>query len=124
MTNRGTKPEEYREIKKHWIARLMYCGIPKEHPADNVHYAADADFDIHVNHHAPLDVLKTYQLKFKPLTHIHAVNGYGAHRPSWTREILRIEIREGRPEWGAKKGVLYFVLILGNKIISRNGQRI
>lgn len=40
-------------------------------------------------------------------------NGYSANAPQFTIELKGIEIKEGREEWGAEKGVKYFVLTLG-----------
>ena len=42
------------------------------------------------------------------------VNGYGNGRPT-IRATVRLSIGEGRPEWGAEPGVLYYRLAILEK---------
>lgn len=91
----GEKPEEYREIKPYWVKRLV-----------NFHFGWDSD-----------GTLKLRNLvTFNHFDVVIAVNGYGSSRPRWERKFLGIEIREGRPEWGAEPGKKYFVIKLGERI--------
>jgi len=55
---------------------------------------------------------------FKDFDSVHFVNGGNFHpsHPSITVQCLGIEIREGRPEWGAVEGVKYFVIKLVSRI--------
>jgi hypothetical protein len=53
---------------------------------------------------------------FKSFDQVFARNGYNPKNRSWTRKFLGIEMREGRPEWGAEPGKKYFVIKLGEKI--------
>ena len=44
---------------------------------------------------------------------INFKNGYSKNAACFIVELKRIEIREGKEEWGAEKGKKYFVLKLG-----------
>ena len=46
-------------------------------------------------------------------------NGYGKDRPSFVATVS-VDVREGRPEWGAEPGTEYFVL----KILKVEGANI
>lgn len=41
--------------------------------------------------------------------------GYGKYRPSMTFWISRIVYDEGKPEWGAEPGKIYYVIKLGER---------
>jgi len=100
----GEKTEEYREIKDHWCIRLvgvwwnlgLYKGI-----------IPDSDIDCYAD---------CVPYKFNHFDTITFSNGYAKDRDQFEIEFKGIEIREGNLEWGAEKGVKYFVLKLG-KII-------
>lgn len=95
MTDSGVKPEEYREIKPYWVKRLT-----------EFHAGWNSDGTLRFEDF----------VKFIDFNNVIAVNGYGNHRPRWNRKCLGIEIREGRPEWGAEPGKKYFVIKLGEKL--------
>ena len=110
------KPEEYREIKRHWVLRLMegrsrhpsllfafnhwrvYCGIEG----------------------AVIDrLLENRIAKFKPYTHILFRNGYSAKSPEMLVELKGITVGRGNPKWGAPyKDV--FILHLGEIVERKN----
>lgn len=81
----GEKPEEYRETKVYWIARLC----------------KKTSGDIQ---------------EIQKFTHARFRNGYSKNAPTHIREIHRITIGEGRPEWGALETENYFVIKLGESI--------
>lgn len=58
------------------------------------------------------------RLKDKHFDCVCFKNGYSADVPQFAIELKAIEIKEGREEWGAEKGVKYFTLKLG-KIIEQ-----
>ncbi len=89
----GQKPEEYRDFKEYWLKRL--CVL---HPG-----AIGGDF---------MDNHKVGAYTFKEFTHVRFRHGYGKLRPSFLREIDRISIGTGRPEWGAEPGKKYFIIHL------------
>ncbi len=76
----GNKPEEYREIKPYWTVRFQNAGLLDE--------------------------------KGEPTRRIgEAVlfAGYGKDAPTAKIRFL-LRIGEGRPKWGAKPGMKYYVL--------------
>lgn len=42
--------------------------------------------------------------------------GYQKNRPSMTFRIKLIGIGEGKPEWGAEKGKLYYIIVLDTRV--------
>lgn len=80
MMARGEKPEEYREIKKYWGRRFIKAGL------------LDPD---------GRPTGKTAEVLF--------VNGYGKNRPA-IQATVKLSIGQGRPEWGAVPGVIYYRL--------------
>jgi len=108
MTESGEKPEEYRELKDYWGSRLCYkVPVPWGGYMSKWAKLKEGDFDCLNDDFIP---------NFEPFDAVQATNGYGKTAPSWKRECLGIEIREGRPEWGAEPGKKYFVIKLGKVI--------
>lgn len=89
MIASGEKKEEYRENKTFWKSRL-YCK-----PTVNGYKSTE---------------------NFRKFDYIHFSNGYGQDAPSIFVECKEIEINTGKLEWGAIKGVFYFVIKLGEII--------
>lgn len=122
MIASGEKKEEYRDIKPYWLNRLMYyhsaSGIKlnieelREACCD-ISSACQSSYDFteDLEHH-----LDNWYLKFNDFDQIQFRNGYSKDAPALTIEFRGIEIREGRPEWGAVKGEKYFVIKLGKRI--------
>lgn len=122
LTDSGEKPEEYREINEYWVARLMQLDKPFEKPQNSIYYdnlmqafVFNWGYFNSRSESAEL-LLSNNNVSFKSFDDVKAVNGYGNHRPNWRREFLGIEIRTGRPEWGAEPGKKYFVIKLGEKL--------
>ena len=76
----GEKREEYREIKRYWEIRFIGAGL----------------LDIYGK---PNGRIRTVRFR----------NGYGKKRPSFCAEVA-LDIKSGRPEWGAVEGRLYYTL--------------
>jgi hypothetical protein len=112
MTDSGDKQEEYRELKSYWAARLLYR-IPIPHGGFWSPWIDFIDGDLEFNRWKTFTGGAPVFAEFDTVT---ATNGYGKHRPSWTRKCLGIEIREGSTEWGAEHGKKYFVIKLGEKL--------
>lgn len=113
----GEKPEEYRELKKHWLVRLVeFGGKVEQKQIDDILCAMRNNPNIE-------EVMEHFNLKFKQYDIVHAVHGYGDHRPSFDAEFLSIEVRTGRPEWGAVEGEVYFVTKLGKILAKRNVEK-
>jgi len=88
----GEKPEEYREIKPYWYNKFIndFVGDPS--------------------------IVMTYPIGEKLFKHFDTItfsNGYAKNRDQFEIYCKGIEIKEGNPKWGAKKGNKYFVLGLG-----------
>ena len=63
-----------------------------------------------------IKVYWTKRLVGKEHTHVRFRNGYARNSPVIMLELKSIIVAEGREEWGAKKGDLYFVLKLGQRV--------
>lgn len=102
MISSGKKKEEYREIKKYWIDRLL----------------TDTDFKLleYVINDGEGDYLGYLEKKFD---FIIFSNGYSKTRKQFVIELKSIKIKEGNQDWGAKPNIKYFVLELG-KIVYKN----
>jgi len=106
MTSPEEKSEDYREITPHWIKRLVESVI-----------------DEHGNKDKPIGDYEEedyYRFVFKKFEINKMTLGY----PSNTEvakiknfEHKGIEIRTGKPEWGAKPDKLYFVIKHGVRIL-------
>lgn len=107
MTKSGEKPEDYREITPYWCKRLM-LHFNKEEPTvfwktylmmwgnvDNMNFSFK-EFDIN-----------TMTLGYPSKSDLSKIKVF---------EHAGIEIREGREEWGAEKGKIYFVIKHGKRI--------
>jgi len=108
LTDSGEKSEEYREIKPYWIKRLVN---PRMMIDENVPESKWAEFLINLD-------TRSFNWIKNSFLNVAARNGYSKTAPSWTRKCLGIEIREGRPEWGAEPGKKYFVIKLGKSLSS------
>lgn len=102
MTKAGTKTEDYREITPYWISRLC-----KKHPSSVISGGDLRDVHTGIN------------FSFKKFTTNTMTLGYP--KSNDTERILKlehkgIEIREGKPEWGAEPGKKYFVIKHGQPI--------
>ena len=118
MTKAGIKTEDYRNITPYWITRLLNCEYPEERKGENKAIPEGIIFDIE-NGHTPSEVIRAYFCKFRPFETNTMTLGYP--KSTDTDRILKlehkgIEIREGRQEWGAEPGKLYFVILHGHKI--------
>ena len=79
----GEKKEEYREIKKYWVSRLV------NQQAEN----GDVLFDEFGGYCRVIG-----KLEYKPYTHVLFVNGYSKDSPRIEKEIESITI--GKPKKG------------------------
>jgi hypothetical protein len=113
MTKSGIKTEDYREITPYWCSRLMLyqgCNYPQEM------------YNIMLNKWGvdflrKLTESKLKQDTFKEFTTNTMTLGYP--KSNDTERILKlehkgIEIRTGKPEWGAEPNKLYFVIMHGS----------
>lgn len=90
----GVKTEEYREVKRHWIARILR----------NLEYLQDLDGVLSVD---PI---------YRKFEKVEFRNGYDSTSPTITMECKDIKLGKGKPEWGAKPDQTYFVIKLGREL--------
>lgn len=115
MTQCGIKKEEYREITPYWISRLInWRNEPNWGMSDFVR-----EFTYHGNE---LNFIENHGKKFDV-----NIMTLGYPKGNDIERILRlehkgIEIREGKEEWGAKSGELYFVINHGEIIKPAKGR--
>lgn len=86
----GEKTEEYREIKPYWESRLQ-----KLFPAESLGEI------------------------YEPIIeNVHFFNGncFSKDLPNFKVKFKGAEVREGKVEWGAKKGLKYYVILLGKVV--------
>lgn len=110
----GEKPEEYREVKEHYIPmffeakELFIYGIKTARGLFHFMNGAKGSrvkAGIAVMHHKDI-VMKDYDT-------ITFSNGYAKDRDQFIIEFKGVEIKEGNPDWGAEKETKYFVIQLG-----------
>lgn len=111
MIESGVKTEEYREIKSHWLKRLL-----KVIDLDHTHYESldDECVDFYMNN---VDLMKEdWRLGgFQQMGYTHVKFFYGYTRRTMTFEIESIAIGKGNPEWGAPPKDV-FIIKLGKRI--------
>lgn len=120
MTLSGEKTEEYREINMYWITRLLNCkkevfcygaGMitnPIIHDIELLGlmnlYGRNCNFDSYMKT-ARKNIYKQFDI-----THLYNGGSPSVKYPNFIVEQLNISIGEGKPEWGAEPGKLYFVI--------------
>lgn len=110
------KEEEYRDLSAYWIKRFIEINYPEETDGENKVIPPNIIYDIEVGHDPKL-VLKSYYSKLKSWDKVLFANGgHFGNVPKKTFEFKGIEIREGKPEWGAEPGKKYFVIKLGKQL--------
>jgi len=107
----GEKKEEYREIKTHYLSRLVDFKTMHHHKKQGVFeesYCYPEDLPDLVSYY-----FKRNEIQGNSFDTVTFSNGYAKDRPQFEIEFKGIEIREGSPEWGAICGIKYFVIKLG-----------
>lgn len=109
------KREEYREITRHWIQRLVVGGPMRVYGCKMSLFAAGWYSD-HLD--ALKEELACGKLAFAPFTDVHFTRGYPSRddaERNMTLPLQKIVIGTGRPKWGAAEGKEYFVIKLKQK---------
>ena len=115
MIASGEKTEEYREIKPYWIKRLL----EQIDERGRCYYKAedfDDDYDIFLSQFIIPPDVRAGIVKFKDFDKVTFHLGYSKDRPSMTFAIKEIVCDEGKEEWGALPGEIYFVIKLGERL--------
>lgn len=108
MTKSGIKTEDYREITPYWIKRLI---------EKDFSWCCETIEDIYSHLCAcPNGFFREFKINTMTL---------GYPKLEDKERILKfehkgIEIRSGKPEWGAEPNKLYFVIIHGNIAIEQS----
>lgn len=112
MIESGEKTEEYREIKPYWASRLLYpIPLSVKNYWQSVFALVEENprcFDLHNL------LVGNYGTRGYDKVVFHL--GYAKNRPSMTFTLDKITINKGKPEWGAEKDKLYFVIHLGKRL--------
>ncbi|MFZ1790426.1 MAG: hypothetical protein WAT92_19045 [Saprospiraceae bacterium] len=109
MQKEGIKTEEYRKLSNYWFSRL--CLMDGKHFTSK-QWQSYFDFPEAFEHNELV-------MSFKHFDQTKVTLGYPRH--GFTDRILifehlGIEIGEGKEEWGAIEGELYFVIKHGKRI--------
>lgn len=88
-------------LKKHWFDMIV-SGEKKEEYREITSYWAKR--------------FLSQKIMLNPFFFVRFRHGYAKDAPETVLHCLDISITEGRPEWGAKPGVKYFVIKLGDFI--------
>jgi len=99
MTEAGVKTEDYREITSYWIKRLVECVLDEQ-----------GNITKPIGDYAQVDYCRFI---FKPFTQNTMTLGYPKSTDKeriLSLEHKGIEIRTGKPQWGAEPNKLYFVI--------------
>ena len=92
----GIKKEEYREVKRFWICRLLA----------NIEYLTD------------LEGVQNVGARFKHYDFVEFKNGYSKTSPMMIVECKGISVGKSRPEWSEGFADDCFVISLGNVVKS------
>lgn len=94
MIESGEKTEEYRDLKDYWYNRLMTYELWS---------------------HNNVTPRKRY-IDFKDFDFVSFRHGYSKYARTMKFKMNEIRITTGFSDWGASKGVEYFVIKLGERI--------
>ena len=114
MIEAGIKTEEYRSLNKLYFSRL----IKKPKDIKNIGFLLRqngffGDINECLKIRYKTGVASPGYRIYKTVTFRH---GYGKRSRRMTFEVLGIQVKEGKPEWGAEPGVKYFTISLGKKL--------
>lgn len=114
MTASGEKCEDYREITEYWFRRLCVKVNNRDAKSKDAYYILCN----YLNHKMFNEAIK--QIKYKEFTQNTMTLGYPSKNDTsktLTYKHAGIHIGEGKPEWGAEKGKLYFVIKHGERVV-------
>ena len=117
MTKAGIKTEDYREINDYWASRFLRDKESKLTIEQIVRYILNHKY---YGYEEVQSIFKYHYFFLKDFNHNKMTLGYP--KSTNTERILKfehkgIEIRTGKPEWGAEVDKLYFVIKHGERIL-------
>ena len=127
MIDIGEKPEEYRELKTHWIKRIIRCvgwcskGVVRcslsklgyKYCYDNLVTGEELCYT-NRNGGCCCANIADFSKISTGFTHVRFRRGYT--KTTMLFEIKRITIGYGNPKWGAPKDRKVFIIKLGKRI--------
>lgn len=116
MTASGEKTEDYREITPYWEKRLYNCQIE----CTKSKFYGDCQEFINNKIVNSFPCHKCEYSELKQFTHNTMTLGYPSKNDTsktLTYKHAGIHIGEGKPEWVAEKGKLYFVIKHGERVV-------
>lgn len=117
MTNPEGKTEDYREINNYWCSRLLELDEETQHVVWS--RLIEDLVNRNTTHQDVYQCLSYYGVRFKKFKINTMTLGYPkSYDKSRVKEFTHkgIEIRTGKPEWGAEPNKLYFVIMHGGCI--------
>lgn len=118
MILRGEKKFEYRDIKRHFISRLMLCEVSIEWQCmDEI--ITDLK-NVNLRHNGLDDLLSYFQVKFRDYDIIEFKNGYAKDAPKMKVEFCGIDVGRGNIEQGAPRRENVFIISLGDVVEKEN----
>ena len=110
MIESGIKTEEYREIKEHWVKRLMHFTYEEIETLNEFTYQLRVNYE---NEWSPEEVMRYYG---GAMRNFDAVKfSYGYTKRTMTFQCEGITIGTGNKEWGAPDEDV-FIIKLGKRI--------
>lgn len=117
MITSGEKTEEYRAVTNYWAARLLAIPDRDEDGVLNAHCRFG------IERKAPEFTPDYWKVRLElgeliPIDYDKVAFhlGYAKDRPTAVFALEDLSIGTGKSEWGAKKGVEYFILKIGKRI--------
>lgn len=112
----GEKKQEYREIKAHWISRIIdFSNNPWEGKGEAEPLPNQFSEALH-DGKSLQDALAIYSANMEHFDTITLRNGYAKKSPVMVVELKSIEVGPGKPEWGAEAGERYIIFNLGKVV--------
>lgn len=115
MTKAGIKTEDYRELTPYFANKLL---LDINYQRQSKHYW---EYEFQLNEGTDEEIKENIELftRMKPFTTNTMTKGYPKATDTDKIDVHQhagIEIRTGRPEWGAEEGKLYFVIKHGKQL--------
>lgn len=116
LSDENGKTEDYREITEYWCRRLFYHQESRLTVEQIARYINNYKY---YGYREVNGVLEFNHSKLRKFDHNIMTLGYPKKDDASRIKIFEhagIEIRTGKPEWGAVEGKLYFVIKHGKRI--------
>ncbi len=112
----GEKTEEYRELKPYYVVRLLEPKNGKKHNIKETELMINA-LEYHYHPKWDKELITAGVKKYESIVFR---NGRSASAPTIEVEYKGLKVAKGKLEWGAEPNKIYFVLVLGKVLKTRN----